>query len=177
MGSIIANTIRRIAISTAVLTIPVMTGFAGGVYARGDTDLTLSSPAFPDGTPIPVDYACPDAGGQDILPPLAWSAPGTSHMALVMDDMDSVPTPGFVHWVVVNFVSGPASTAPGETPLGGQTLVSYEGPCPPPGSGMHQYRFILYEVPANVQLAGMNAAAIARASTSSVTLTGTYGPL
>jgi phosphatidylethanolamine-binding protein (PEBP) family uncharacterized protein len=98
-------------------------------------------------------------------------------MALVMDDENSVPTPGFVHWVVVNFVAGPRSTGPGETPLGGQTVVSYAGPCPPEGTGMHRYHFTLYEVPDNVQLAGMNAAAIARASTASVTWTGTYGPL
>jgi len=179
MGSIMAGRIHRIASASAVLAIlAVLTGTAGGGYARGDTDLTLSSPAFPDGTPIPVNYACPDVGGNDIPPPLAWSAPGVStHIALVMDDMDSVPARGFVHWVVVNFVSGPSSTAAGETPLGGQTLVTYEGPCPPAGTGMHHYRFILYEVPNNVQLAGMNAAAIAGASTASVTWTGTYGPL
>ena len=174
-----AGRIHRIASASAVLAIlAVLTGTAGGGYARGDTDLTLSSPAFPDGAPIPVQYACPDVGGNDIPPPLAWSAPGVStHIALVMDDMDSVPARGFVHWVVVNFVSGPSSTAAGETPLGGQTLVTYEGPCPPAGTGMHHYRFILYEVPNNVQLAGMNAAAIAGASTASVTWTGTYGPL
>jgi len=173
-----ASRIHRIASASAVLAIlAVLTGTAGGGYARGDTDLTLSSPAFPDGTPIPVNYACPDVGGNDIPPPLAWSAPGTGHMALVMDDENSVPTPGFVHWVVVNFVAGPRSTGPGETPLGGQTVVSYAGPCPPEGTGMHRYHFTLYEVPDNVQLAGMNAAAIARASTASVTWTGTYGPL
>jgi phosphatidylethanolamine-binding protein (PEBP) family uncharacterized protein len=95
-----------------------------------------------------------------------------------MDDLDAVgPVRPFVHWTVVNLVSGPASTAAGETPLGGQTLTNYLGPCPPAGTGMHHYRFTLYEVPGNVQLAGMNAAAIARASTASVQFTGTYGPL
>jgi phosphatidylethanolamine-binding protein (PEBP) family uncharacterized protein len=175
-----ARTTHRIASATAVLAIlAVMTGSAGGGYARGDTDLTFTSPAFPDGGPIPVQYACPDVGGQDIPPPLAWSAPGVStHIALVMDDLDAVgAVRPFVHWVVVNFVSGPDSTAAGGTPLGGQTLKNYQGPCPPEGTGMHHYRFTLYEVPGNVQLAGMNAAAIPRASTASVQFTGTYGPL
>jgi phosphatidylethanolamine-binding protein (PEBP) family uncharacterized protein len=174
-----ARTIHRIASATLALAIlAVLTGSAGGGYARGDTDLTLNSPAIPDGGPIPLQYACPDVGGKDISPPLNWSAPGVSgHLALVMDDANSVPTPGFVHWVVVNFTSGPASAGAGETPLGGQTLKNYQGPCPPEGTGMHHYRLTLYEVPGDVQLAGMNAGAIARASHASVTWSGTYGPL
>ena len=187
MGSTTASTSHRIASATAGLAIlAVLTGFTGGGYARGDMgDLTFRSPAFADGAPIPPQYACPEVGGQDIPPPLAWSAPaGEGYgLALVMDDEDAVGGV-FVHWIVFGMHPGPGSSAAGQTQPGygmlqpnGNGDRGYRGPCPPAGTGMHHYRFILYEVPNNVQLAGMNAAAIAGASTASVTWTGTYGPL
>jgi Raf kinase inhibitor-like YbhB/YbcL family protein len=163
----------------------------GGGYARGDTDLTFTSPAFADGAPIPVQYACPEVGGQDIPPPLTWSAPPGegSGLALTMDDLDAVGGNGFVHWVVIGIPPGPGSSASGQTPNG---LVEpndngdhgYRGPCPPAGTGRHRYQFTLYSVP---DLAGLTprlgaggsqaAAAIAQASTASATFVGTYGPL
>jgi len=161
-----------------------MTGSAGGGYARGDTDLTLTSPAFPEGTPIPVRFACPEVGGRNSAPSLAWSAPqgGNYGLALVMDDPDAVGGL-FVHWVVFGMHPGPGSSAEGQAQPGygmlepnGNGDRAYRGPCPPKGSGMHHYQFILYQVPSNLE-GPADAGAIARASTASVTLTGTYGPL
>ncbi|MHC1461720.1 YbhB/YbcL family Raf kinase inhibitor-like protein, partial [Mycobacterium avium subsp. paratuberculosis] len=43
--------------------------------------LTITSPAFTDGAPIPPRYTCK---GEGIAPPLAWSAP--TGAALVVDD-------------------------------------------------------------------------------------------
>jgi phosphatidylethanolamine-binding protein (PEBP) family uncharacterized protein len=182
-----ARAIHRIASATAVLALlAVLTGPAGGGYARGDTNLNITSPAFPDGTPIPVQYACTRVGGRNIPPPLAWSAPpGEGGLALVMDDPDAVGGL-FVHWIVFAMHPGPGSSAAGQTQPGygmvqpnGNGDRVYLGPCPPAGSGMHHYRFILYQVPSNLELpAGTaDAATIAQASTASVTLTGTYGPL
>jgi Raf kinase inhibitor-like YbhB/YbcL family protein len=180
-----ARAIHRIASANAVLAIlAVLTGPAGGGYARGDTNLNLTSPAFPDGTPIDVQYACTRVGGSNIAPPLAWSAPpGQGYrLALVMDDPDAVGGL-FVHWIVFGMQPGLGSSGPGQTQPGNGMLMPngngdrvYYGPCPPAGSGMHHYHFTLYQIPSD--LAGTaDAAAIAQASTASVTLTGTYGPL
>jgi Raf kinase inhibitor-like YbhB/YbcL family protein len=107
--------------------------------------LTLISPAFQNGGPIPQKYTC---DGGDNIPPLAWSgAPqGTKSFALIVDDPDA-PKKVWVHWVVYNI---PASvfTLSAENhakyPAGTNDFgnKNYGGPCPP--SGTHHYHFTLY---------------------------------
>ncbi|OBG35156.1 YbhB/YbcL family Raf kinase inhibitor-like protein [Mycobacterium sp. E3198] len=137
--------------------------------APGTGPVTISSPAFADGAPIPVQYTCK---GADVAPPLTWSAPLGA--ALVVDDPDAVGGL-YIHWIVVGIPQGPGSTADGQTPAGGTSLpnsggrASYSGPCPPAGTGVHHYRFTLYQLPATFELppalAGAQAAqAITQAS-------------
>jgi Raf kinase inhibitor-like YbhB/YbcL family protein len=140
--------------------------------------LTISSPAFPDGAPVPAQYTCK---GADVAPPLTWSAPLGA--ALVVDDPDA-PSGPYLHWIVVGIPPGPGSTAEGQTPAGGTSLpnsagqAGYSGPCPPAGSGVHHYRFTLYQLPATFGLpAGLVGApavqAITRASDGRAQFTGT----
>jgi Raf kinase inhibitor-like YbhB/YbcL family protein len=142
--------------------------------------LTISSPAFADGAPIPVQYTCK---GANTAPPLAWSAP--SGAALVVDDPDAVRGP-YVHWIVTGIAPGSGSTGDGQTPAGGSSLPNsagqpgYAGPCPPAGSGTHHYRFTLYQLPDTYQLpgglaGGQAAQTIAGAATAQAQLTGTFG--
>jgi Raf kinase inhibitor-like YbhB/YbcL family protein len=142
--------------------------------------LTITSPAFADGAPIPAQYTCK---GANTAPPLAWSAPLGG--ALVVDDPDA-PRGPYVHWIVTGIPLGSGSTADGQTPGGGSTLANssgqsaYSGPCPPAGTGTHHYRFTLYQLPNTFQLpaglAGLQAAqSIAQAATAQAVLTGTFG--
>ena len=117
--------------------------------------LVLTSPAFADHAPIPVQYTCQ---GADISPPLAWAgAPeGTRSFVLIVDDPDApdpaAPKMTWVHWIVYNI---PASTQglagnerAGGMPAGARDGVNdwkrtgYGGPCPP--IGRHRYFFKLY---------------------------------
>ena len=141
--------------------------------------LTISSPAFADGAPIPVQYTCK---GADFAPPLTWSAPLGG--ALVVDDPDA---PGGLHPLDRD------RNRPGfrqhrrwSDPRGGVTLPNstgqpvYKGPCPPAGTGVHHYRFTLYQLPNDYQLpgglAGTQAAqTIAGAATAQAQLIGTFG--
>src|SRR5437660_4335319 len=132
--------------------------------------LTISSPAFPDGAPIPAQYTCK---GADVAPPLTWSAPLGG--ALVVDDTDA-PRGPYVHWIVVGIPPGPGSTGDGQTPAGATSLpnsagqAGYSGPCPPAGTGVHHYRFTLYQLPANYQLPpGLAGAQAAQAITQATT--------
>jgi Raf kinase inhibitor-like YbhB/YbcL family protein len=113
--------------------------------------LTLTSPAFEEGAPIPVKYTC---DGEDISPPLEWRDPPTStaSFALVVDDPDAGATT-WIHWVIYDL---PAEVrqlregvpTEGRLPSGaaqGQNSwpkIGYGGPCPP--SGTHRYFFSLY---------------------------------
>jgi Raf kinase inhibitor-like YbhB/YbcL family protein len=143
---------------------------------------TITSPAFADGAPIPVQFTCK---GANLAPPLTWSAaPDAAELALVVDDPDAVGGL-YVHWIVTAISPGSGSTADGQTPDNGRSLAnsggqqSYLGPCPPAGSGTHHYRFTLYQFSAPLQVpagsAGVQAAqAIAQAATAQATLTGTF---
>ncbi len=148
--------------------------------APGTGPLTISSPEFADGAPIPVLYTCK---GLNLAPPLDWSAPLGA--ALVVDDPDAPGGP-YIHWVVTGIPPGPGRNLDGGTPGNGLTLPNstgepvYSGPCPPPGSGVHHYRFTLYQLPNDYQLpgglAGVQAAqTIAGAATAQAQLTGTFG--
>jgi phosphatidylethanolamine-binding protein (PEBP) family uncharacterized protein len=201
MESTLASTYHRITSVTAGLTLLVALvacGSQGGSRTTGpltpkvttlgrtiaqapaDGPLTISSPAFPDGAPIPEQYTCK---GANIAPPLVWSAPLGG--ALVVDDVDA-PRGPYVHWIVAGIAPGPGSTADGQTPAGGSSLpnsagqAGYSGPCPPAGTGVHHYRFTLYQLPATYQLpaglAGVAAAqAITRAAAAQAQFTGTFG--
>ena len=176
MESTRATTLHQIVSAVAGLLLPVALSVAYAGAAHADT-LTISSPAFADGAPVPVQYSCK---GANMAPPLTWSAP--SGAALVVDDPDAR---GYVHWIVTGIAPGSGSTADGQTPAGGSVLPNsagqsaYSGPCPPAGSGTHHYRFTLYQLPGTFQLpagsAGpQGAQTIAKAATAQATLTGTF---
>ncbi len=116
----------------------------------------LTSPAFPDGGPIPAMYTC---DGEDVSPPLEWKGlpAGSFTVALVMDDPDAVPVAGHVwdHWIIYNIPMRATAMAeaipltpdlPGGARQGkGSSDIGYQGPCPPPGQ-THTYRFRAFAV-------------------------------
>jgi phosphatidylethanolamine-binding protein (PEBP) family uncharacterized protein len=164
---------------TASLTPKVTTLGRTIAAAPAGGPLTISSPAFGNGKPVPLQYTCK---GADIAPPLTWSAPLGA--ALIVDDPDAM-NGLYVHWVVVGIGPGSGSTADGQTPAGGTTLPNtagqpaYQGPCPPAGSGTHHYRFTLYQLPNDYQLPGGLAGVpavqtIAGAANAQAQLIGTF---
>jgi Raf kinase inhibitor-like YbhB/YbcL family protein len=118
---------------------------------------TVSSPAFAENTQIPDEYSC---GGRNVPPPLHWQnvPPGTESLAVVVDDPDA-PAGLYVHWVVTGIP--PSTTEIVECALPESAVVSlnsgdkaeYIGPCPPPGTGVHHYRFQLYALSKSLTLA------------------------
>jgi Raf kinase inhibitor-like YbhB/YbcL family protein len=163
-----------------VLTVAGYGGTGSSRAAPAGGPLTISSPAFSNGAPIPVQYTCK---GANVAPALTWSAPLGA--ALVVDDPDAV-NGVYVHWIVTGIPFGSGSTADGQTPGGGTTLpntsghAAYQGPCPPAGTGTHHYRFTLYQLPNDYQLpgglaGGQAAQTIAGAATARAQLTGTFG--
>ncbi len=143
--------------------------------------LTITSPAFANGAPIPVQYTCK---GADIAPPLTWSAPLGA--ALVVDDPDA-PGGLYVHWIVTGIAPGPGQhRRRSDSRLGEPACRTRParpgttGPCPPAGTGTHHYRFTLYQLPNTTSSPadGPDAQAaqtIARAATAQAQLVGTFG--
>jgi Raf kinase inhibitor-like YbhB/YbcL family protein len=108
--------------------------------------VTISSPVFQNGQPIPKKYTCDDQGTN---PPLQFSdvPKQTQSLALVIDDPDTA-VGTWTHWLVWNIDPRATSIAENSVPTGavqGQTSSGqnvYGGPCPP--SGTHHYHFKLF---------------------------------
>ena len=137
----------------AAMTFPMSTLAA---QAAGAT-LTVSSPAFKDGQPIPEEYT---AYGKGRSIPLSWSKlpSGTRSIAIVMDDPDAKTPRPFVHWLIYNISADIKSldaglpTAPRlDLPRGaalqgsnGRKSIGYFGPRPPQGDPPHHYQITVY---------------------------------
>jgi len=134
--------------------------------------IKVTSDAFTEGNPIPVEYTC---DGSDISPPLAWSGvPANSKsLALICDDPDA-PSGTFVHWVVYSIPAGetqlPKSVPSTPTLANGARqgkngfgTIGYRGPCPPKG-GPHRYFFHIYALDTTIdEAAGAARSSIDRA--------------
>ncbi|EPR43960.1 YbhB YbcL family protein [Desulfovibrio sp. X2] len=118
--------------------------------------LTITSPAFASGSPIPARFSC---DGEDVSPALAWKgAPtGTVSLALLVDDPDA-PVGDWVHWIVFNLPAdstglpenaGPAGE-PGRDGKNSWGRQGWGGPCPP--GGRHRYFFKLFALDAVLDL-------------------------
>jgi Raf kinase inhibitor-like YbhB/YbcL family protein len=145
----------------------------------GTSTMTLHSPAFEDGGPIPDKHTC---DGEDISPPLAWDhvPEGTQSFALLVTDPEARD---FVHWVLTDIPGdvrelpegqGDAIGVPGQNSFG---PVGWSGPCPP--SGEHRYVFTLYALPEELGLGGGAGASELRGAArtnalATVQLTGVY---
>jgi len=125
--------------------------------------MQLMSSAFGNGSRIPTKYT---GDGEDLSPPLAWEdvPAGTKELVLICDDPDA-PTPQpWVHWVLYRIPAETRSLAEGASRAAalpgvqgrnswksGQT-TGYRGPAPPPGHGLHHYRFRLYAIDTHLSL-------------------------
>jgi Raf kinase inhibitor-like YbhB/YbcL family protein len=120
--------------------------------------ITVTSPAFRDGAPMPVRFACPQYGGRSKTPPLRWSVAqnGVGSLALIIDDPDS-PSGAYVHWVLFNIDATANELLENVVPPRAlQTMntaqkVGYAPPRPPKGE-VHRYRFTLYALKSKVPL-------------------------
>jgi Raf kinase inhibitor-like YbhB/YbcL family protein len=109
--------------------------------------LKLVSPAFDPGKRIPDAYV---RNGGNVSPPLEWTgAPKDARsFVLAVEDLDA-PGGSFWHWAVYDMPGDRIMLHEGEALAGCGLGVndfghrSYDGPQPPPGSGVHRYHFRL----------------------------------
>ncbi|MFB6095784.1 MAG: YbhB/YbcL family Raf kinase inhibitor-like protein [Haloferacaceae archaeon] len=169
-------------------------GRSGGggpsLTVAGDSDLSIGADAFDDGAAIPERYTCDGDGVNPALTVDGVPADAES-LALVVDDPDAGDQP-FVHWLLwglppdVGTVPRGVATTETVEALGGARQgtnsagkIGYVGPCPPTGDGPHTYRFRLFALDADLQVAagakrGPLAEAINDHALADALLTGTY---
>ena len=114
------------------------------------SDMTLHSPDFDDGGPIPSRYT---GEGEDVSPAFTWSgAPdGTESFAIICHDPDAPlvkpGTYGFVHWALYGIPGSTSGLSEGSRNyvqgINDFGNAGYGGPMPPEGHGTHHYFFWL----------------------------------
>jgi Raf kinase inhibitor-like YbhB/YbcL family protein len=125
-------------------------------------NLLLTSTAFEEGQPIPLDFT---GEGRNASPQLKWSDPpkGTKSFALICEDPDA-PRGTFTHWVIFNI---PAESRelpegmPHQEGLANGTRqgrndfgkLGYNGPRPPEGKP-HRYCFTLFALNRKLNVVG-----------------------
>lgn len=103
-----------------------------------------------------IGFGC---AGANLSPHLKWSgAPaGTKSFAITAYDPDAPTGSGWWHWQVVNIpasvtelASGAGDTSKSAVPQGSVQIQNdfgsrgFGGACPPPGHGVHHYRFTVH---------------------------------
>jgi Raf kinase inhibitor-like YbhB/YbcL family protein len=138
------------------------------------SSITVTSPALPPTSPIPVDFTC---DGKDRSPPLTWSAPpeGTKSLAIFVEDPDG--SGGlFTHWIAFD-VPGDKLAIPEAADLaalGAKNGMNdfknprWGGPCPPKHE-VHRYVFRVFALNAPLGLPeGATREAVLRAMSGKV---------
>ncbi|MCT7305073.1 YbhB/YbcL family Raf kinase inhibitor-like protein [Ralstonia sp. 22086] len=127
------------------------------VYAQADTTFTVESSAFADNGVMDRKYAGKNPAnanctGENVSPPLHWSnvPAGTNSLVLIATDPQGAGGLGVNHWMVYGIPATQTSLPEGAGTGGalrmGQNAIgkpAYLGPCPPKGTGMHHYVFVL----------------------------------
>ncbi|HEY2345819.1 MAG TPA: YbhB/YbcL family Raf kinase inhibitor-like protein [Xanthomonadaceae bacterium] len=113
--------------------------------------MRLASADMKDGTALAKVHYYPRCGGRNLSPDLRWDGPpNATSYALTLVDRSVAPA-HWSHWIVLDIPAGTHRLAQGAMlPAGAKTIasdfgdLSYDGPCPPAGSGVHHYDFTVY---------------------------------
>lgn len=153
------------------------------VPALPATEFRLAAPWI-DGAAIDPRYTC---DGVDVAPALSWASPpaGTAELAVAMVDESISNGPPFVHWVIAGIDPTASFLVEGEVPVGAvQALnffgdIGWNGPCPPVGDAPHVYRFTVYALNQQAELADGTPATdllgfVESVAVASADVTGTY---
>ena len=118
--------------------------------------MQLTSTAFAPNGPIPSRHTC---DGENDNPPLSILEvpPEARGLALIVHDPDAV-SGDFAHWVAWNLPPDTHEIKSGLVPPNAIEGVNdfgkngYGGPCPPEGTGIHRYRFVLFALDTALEL-------------------------
>lgn len=144
-------------------TLPAFSGASVPLQGIGPDGLTLSSPDFVPGGPLPATATC--AGERS--PVMAWTAPGPDvvELALVAQDLDEG---NLTQWVVTGIAPTEGRAPTGGAPLGADLRpnstgrIGWDSPCPSDDT-THRIVFTLYALDRPLTVTATDAASVVRA--------------
>ena len=132
----------------------------------GEGGLTFRAPWEDEGV-IDPRFTCQGTGTS---PALSWSGvpAEATNLALVVTDLSA---DGFIHWIMVGIDPGLTGLEEGLAPTGAVQgtnsfdAIGWGGPCPPPGTGEHEYLVQLHALDQTLDVAeGFDAKRCSRTS-------------
>jgi Raf kinase inhibitor-like YbhB/YbcL family protein len=130
--------------------------FLCGLALPAMAAITLTSSDIQAGGTIPRAQIYTRCGGENISPEVTWRGlpAGTKSVVLTMIDISVKPSQ-WSHWIVVDLPPTATTLARGTKTLPGAARAissnfgdaSYDGPCPPSGSGVHEYQLTIWALP------------------------------
>jgi Raf kinase inhibitor-like YbhB/YbcL family protein len=155
---------------------PATTGPPGGQPPPGGRGggrggvpvMTLATPAWPDGGPIPAKYT---QAGDEVSPPLTWSnvPDGVASFVLIAHDLDAAAgngTDDLLHWMLWNIPADARSISEGlpqgsQLPDGTRQISAsgpyYRGPGASAQGPAHHYVFELFALDAAIDVPAVGA--------------------
>jgi len=165
----------RISMNRILACLPVLLLTAPAMAA-----MTLTSSDIESGAEIPRAQIYPRCGGENISPQLSWSGAPAATKSFVLTMIDiSVKPSQWSHWIVVDLPINATSLARGTKTFPGNAKAIpsnfgdpyYDGPCPPNGTGVHEYRLTVWALPiAAISFAADTAAVDLNAKLSKLAL-------
>lgn len=137
-------------------------------FRRNIEVLVLSSPAWPDGGSIPAKHS---QAGDEVSPPLSWSAgpDGTMSYVLIAHDLDAAignGTDEILHWLLWNIPASARGLSEGQPPgnqlADGTRQISasgpyFRGPGAAAAGSPHHYVFELYALDTMLDIPAVGA--------------------
>lgn len=118
--------------------------------------MTLTSNDIQPGAAIALAHIYPRCGGENISPQLTWGGAPAGTMSFVVTMIDTSVKPSqWSHWIVVDLPANTGSLARGTKIFPGEARAipsnfgdaNYDGPCPPNGTGAHEYQLTIWALP------------------------------
>jgi Raf kinase inhibitor-like YbhB/YbcL family protein len=119
--------------------------------------MTLTCTSYPNEALIPLRFVHTSVdGGKNVSPGFTWANPPSTTKAFALSIIDPHPVAkNWVHWFVIDIPFRDRALPEGASrgaglPQGAKELLNsggtlgYEGPYPPPGSGLHPYVATIY---------------------------------
>ena len=145
---------------------------ASGTSAPAATALLFTVDGVTGGSNVPIEFTC-DGANETPAVTIEGVPPNVEELALIVDDPDAPTDSPFVHWAVYGIGIDTATVTDGDASLtygvNDAGTEAWFGPCPPPGDGLHTYRWKLFGLSAAMALeAGLDGRALEAAIADTV---------